>query len=155
MSFMNFQNPEIRIRKIKETEPEAVEIRCHEENDTVKEIVTFIKSMQGQLTGNIDGSRYEIPITEIIYIESVDNRTFLYTADKTYETKQKLYELEDLLKPRKFIRISKATILNLMKVTSIKPALNGRFMAVLSNKEEVIISRKYVNELKKTLKGEK
>lgn len=154
MSVMSFQNPDIIVKKVESKEAEAVEIRCHEENETVKEIVTFVKSRQGQLSGVCAGQHFEVPIIDVIYIESVDNRTFIYTKDNSYETRQKLYELEDVLKQRRFIRISKATILNLMKVSSIKPALNGRFLAHLINGEDVIISRKYVSELKKMLKGE-
>ena len=41
-----------------------------------------------------------------------------------------------------------------MKIKAIKPALNGRYSAILQNGEEVIISRKYVVELKRALKGE-
>ena len=44
-------------------------------------------------------------------------------------------------------------IVNLMKITSVRPALNGRFLAVLKNGEEIIISRKYVPSLKNILKG--
>jgi DNA-binding LytR/AlgR family response regulator len=44
-------------------------------------------------------------------------------------------------------------LLNLMKIKAIKPALNGRFMAILQSGEEIIISRKYVPALKETLKG--
>jgi DNA-binding LytR/AlgR family response regulator len=40
-----------------------------------------------------------------------------------------------------------------MKVKSIKPALSGRYTALLKNNEEVVISRKYVADLKKALKG--
>lgn len=152
---MSFFNPDIIIKKIETKEKEAVEIRCHEENDAVKEIVNFVKSRQGQLAATADGQYYEIPITEVIYIESVDNRSFLYTAQSAYEVKNKLYELEEILRPRHFIRISKATILNLMKVSSISPALNGRFIAHLENGEDVIISRKYVRELKEMLRGDR
>ena len=151
---MNFQNVKVSIRKIEKNETEEVEIRCHEVNDSVREIVSFVKSRQGQLSGTLEGGQYEIPLTDILYIESVDNRTFLYTAKNAYETKQKLYELEDILRPRGFLRVSKACILNLMKIKHIKPSLNSRFSAVLTNGEEVIISRKYVADLKKTLKGE-
>ena len=83
----------------------------------------------------------------------MDNRGFIYTKDKVYETRQKLYELEELLKTKHFIRVSKSVLLNLMKVSSIKPALNSRFTAVLFSGEQVVISRKYVPELKKALKG--
>lgn len=131
-----------------------VEIRCHEVNDEVMEIVAFVKSRQGQLSGSIEGRQYEIAVGDILYVESVDNRTFLYTAEQSYETRQRVYELEEALKKKRFLRISKAALVNLMKVRSIRPALNGRFLAVLSNGEEIMISRKYVPDLKKTLRGE-
>lgn len=143
-----------KITKTEKTQPEIVEIHCHKISEEVKEIVAFVKSRQGQLTGVIDDRQYEIPVTDIFYIESVDNKSFVYTQNKVYETKHKLYELEESLRDKRFIRISKSTLLNLMKISSIKPALNGRFTAVLYSGEETIISRKYVPELKKALKGE-
>lgn len=130
-----------------------MEIECHEVNDTVKEIVAFVKSRQGQLSCSMEGRQYEIPVRDVLYIESVDNRTFVYTAKQSYEVKQKIYELEECLKEKRFLRVSKSSLLNLMKVESIKPALNGRFSAILTNGEEIIISRKYVPDLKNTLKG--
>lgn len=144
---------DIKILKIKEDQPEQVEIRCHEVTEEVGEIVAFVKSRQGRLTGYMEGKRYEIPVIDIHYIEAVDNRVFLYSPGEVYETRHKLYELEEILKEKYFLRISKSTLLNLMKVRALKPALNGRFHAVLHSGEEVIISRKYVPELKKALKG--
>ena len=144
---------EIRLLKIAKERPEEIEIRCHEITEEIREIVTFVKTRQGQLTGIQDGKQYEIPVLDVCYIEAVDNRVFLYTAKQVYETKQKLYELEELLKEKYFLRISKSLLVNLMKVTSIKPAFNGRFLAILQGGEEIIISRKYAPELKKALKG--
>ena len=143
-----------KITKTDKTQPEVVEVHCHKVSDEVKEIVAFVKSRQGQLTGTIDERQFEIPVGDVFYIEAVDNKTFMYTQSKVYETKQKLYELEELLRDKHFIRISKSTLLNLMKISSIKPALNGRFTAVLNSGEETVISRKYVPEFKKALKGE-
>lgn len=145
---------DVQVLTVSATEKEIVEIRCHKDNDSIEEIVSFIKSRQGQLSGNLDGGTYEIPIMDVLYIESVDNRTFLYTEKQSYETKQRIYELEELLKRRHFIRISKSSIINLLKIKSIRPALNGRFSAILCNGEEIIISRKYVADFKNTLKGE-
>ncbi|MGN0650749.1 MAG: LytTR family DNA-binding domain-containing protein [Oscillospiraceae bacterium] len=149
-----YHNMDVKISRIPEEESELVDIRCHEETDCVREIADFVKSRQGQLFGTLDGRRYGVAVSEIMYIESVDNRTYLYTSSKVYETKQRIYELEDALKSRHFLRVSKATLVNLMKILSVKPALGGRFSAVLSNGEEIIISRKYVSELKKTLRGD-
>lgn len=149
-----FHDLDVKISKISESERELVDIRCYEETDSVREIADFVRSRQGQLSGMLEGRQYAIAVSEIMYIESVDNRTFIYTDSKVYESKQRIYELEDILKPKHFLRISKASLVNLMKIASVKPALGGRFSAVLSNGEEIIISRKYVADLKKTLKGE-
>lgn len=140
--------------KIERSEPERVEIFCHALSDEVREIVAFVKSRRGQLTGTLDDRQYEVPVTDIFYIESVDNKVFLYTKDKVYETKQKIYEFESMLQEKYFLRVSKSMLLNLMKVEAIKPALNGRFSAVLRSGEQVIITRKYVPALKRALKGD-
>lgn len=144
-----------KVTKIGLDRPELVEIHCHAVSDEVCEIIAYVKSRQGQLTGIADERQYEIAVSDIFYIESVDSKSFIYTKSKVYETRQKLYELEEALREKHFLRISKSMLLNLMKVDSIKPALNSRFTAVLSSGEEVVISRKYVPELKKVLKGGK
>ena len=144
----------IKIFKIARSEPEELEIRCHEETEEVKDIITFVKSRQGKLTGICEGQQHEIPIADVYYIETVDNSVFIYGQNKVYETKQKLYELEGMLREKYFLRVSKSLVLNLMKIKSIKPALNGRYSAILHSGEEVIISRKYVAQLKCALKGE-
>ena len=144
-----------RITKIGKDQPEYIEIHCYRISDEVREIIAFVKSRQGQLTGTADERQYEIAVSDVFYIESVDNRNFIYTKDKVYETRQKLYELEEILKEKRFLRVSKSTLLNLMKVSAIKPALNSRFTAELFSGEQVIITRKYVPELKKALKGDK
>jgi DNA-binding LytR/AlgR family response regulator len=143
-----------RITKIDRDKPEMLEIRCHSVSEEARETVAFVKSRQGQLTGIADERQYEISISDIFYIESVDNKAFIYTKSKVYETRQKLYELEEMLSKKHFLRVSKSTLLNLMKVSAIKPALNSRFTAVLQSGEQVVITRKYVPALKKALKGD-
>lgn len=143
-----------KITKIGRDKPELIEIQCHAISDEVREIVAFVKSRQGQLTATYDERQYEIAVTDVFYIESVDDRVFIYTKDKEYETKQRIYELEEMLREKHFLRVSKSTLLNLMKVSSIKPALNSRFIAELFSGEQVVISRKYVPDLKNALKGD-
>lgn len=146
---------EIRIQKIDETKNEYVEIGCHKTNDRVQDIVRFIKSRQGNIEAVRQEQQYQLPITDIYYIEAVDDKTFIYLKSDCFETRKRLYEFEELLSGREFGRISKSVIVNLMKISSIKPALNGRFMCILKNGEKVIISRKYVSEIKEMLKGER
>lgn len=99
-----------------------------------------------------DGNQiHRIRPSGVYYFEVVDNKTFLYCKDKVYESKQKLYELEEALAGNDFLRISKSVILNLSKVKILSPALSGRFEATLDNGEKVIISRQYITDLKKRL----
>lgn len=144
---------DIRIISIGESSQEYIEIGCHKTDENINEIVAFIKSRQGAVEGTKDDRKYQLPVVDIFYVEAVDDRTFLYLEKDCYESRKKLYEFEEVLASRRFARISKAVILNLMKVESIRPALNGRFLCRLTNGEEVIISRKYVAEIKEKLKG--
>jgi DNA-binding LytR/AlgR family response regulator len=144
---------DIRIINIGEQEQEYIEIGCHRTDQRVEEIVRFLKSRQGAVEGMKNDRQYRLPVVDIFYIESVDDRTFIYLEQDCYESRKKLYEFEEVLASRRFARISKAVIINLMKIVSISPALNGRFLCKLTNGEEVIISRKYVPEIKEKLKG--
>ncbi len=145
---------QLKVSKVPISEPELLEIRCHKISDEVNEIISFVKSRQGVLNGIIDGDIYEVAVPDVYYIESVDDRAFIYTADKNYEVNLRIYEMEDMLAKSSFIRIQKGMLLNLMKVKSIKPGLSGRYVALLINNEEVIISRRYFPNFKKTLMGD-
>ena len=145
---------ELNVKRVPNEEPEVLEIRCHKVTDDIEEIIFFVKSRQGRLSTMQEGQRVEILLVDIFYAESVDNRLFVYTAKDNYEVRLKLYELEDMLRGKTFIRVQKGMLLNLMKIKSIKPALSGRYTALLKNGEQIVISRKYVLDLKSALKGE-
>ena len=145
---------DVEIEQVGRERKEQVLIRCHAVTEEVREIAAFVKSRQGSLTGMKDSRQYEIAVSDIYYFESVDGKTFLYTKDQVYETSYRIYELESMLRPKNFLRVSKSMLLNLMKIRSIQSALNGRFAAVLLTGEEVIISRSYVKGLKAALRGE-
>ena len=135
---------EIEVITIGEDKKEYIRIGCHKVDGNIKEIVRFIESRQGSIDGKDGDSQVSIPVADIFYAESVDNRTFIYLESACYESGLRLYELEDALAGNRFVRISKSVIVNLMKAESIRPALNGRYMCRLMNGEDVIISRKYV-----------
>lgn len=88
---------------------------------------------------------------DIFYFESVDNNVFAYTNENVYESKNKLYQLEENLDSRTFFRANKSVILNLNKIESLIPAFGGRFEAILKNNYKIIISRMYVKILKERL----
>ncbi len=77
----------------------------------------------------------KISYHDILYIESVDKRPFLYTSDGVFLLKEKLFELEELLEAHDYVRISKSMILNINSIAAISPKTSGRFEARLTNEE--------------------
>jgi DNA-binding LytR/AlgR family response regulator len=135
----------IIIEKPAPGEEESITIKCHNIPPQLLQ-----HTPENILIAHKGNEIHRITPNNIYYIESVDNKTFLYEKNEMYESKQKLYELDEM-SMNDFLRISKSVIVNLSKIKSLSPALSGRFEATLSNGEKVIISRQYVGELKKCL----
>ncbi len=143
----------VSVQEIEQEQSERVVIQCHSVSDKVNSIINFIKSTDTSLFGYEDGRMVELFVTDIYYVEAVDNQVFAYTEKDTYQLQIKLYEFEEASKFMRFFRCSKSMVVNLMKVDSVYPIFNGRFSAKLFNGEEIIISRHYVSALKRMLGG--
>ncbi|MFK5884180.1 MAG: LytTR family DNA-binding domain-containing protein [Candidatus Izemoplasma sp.] len=63
----------------------------------------------------------------------------------------KLYEIEELLSSKDFIRISKHSIVNLGKIDYIKPALNSKLDLLMKNGDYLEVNRGYYKAFKKAL----
>lgn len=132
-------------------EEDQIIIRCRELNEDTLKLISDLKMGQKKLAAMKDGKITMIEPGNVYYFEGIDNKVFLYCKLSVYETKLKLYEVEEDYKNTDFFRASKSVILNVKKIKSISPAFSGRFEATLLNDEKVVISRQYVPELKKKL----
>lgn len=128
-------------------EEDSITVCIRHMTDNVLRAINLIKS-PNQLTVYNNNSAYILPISDIYYVESVDLKTFVYTADQVYQAKQKLYEIEETLDEGEFLRINRQTIINISRIRNITPAGNGRFQATLTNGEKLIVSRQNVSSLK-------
>lgn len=128
-----------------------VVIKCRQIDDEVIRLKCHIELFDRKLQVKKDGEWYLINSSDVLYFESVDNRTFLYTKDDIMEVKQRLYELEMSLSDKDFIRISKSQIVNINKIRSLKPELNRTILATMCNGEQLYISRKYVQAIRNIL----
>lgn len=126
-------------------------IRCKQVDEHLLKLVYALKAGQEKLTATKGTDIVQVMPKEIFYFEAVDNKVFLYLEKDVYETRQKLYELEERFRGTDFVRVSKSVILNLAKVKSLSPAFNGRFEATMKNGEKLIVSRAYVPMLKEKL----
>ncbi|MBR5800480.1 MAG: LytTR family transcriptional regulator DNA-binding domain-containing protein [Lachnospiraceae bacterium] len=142
--------------KITITEPgigeeDEIIIRCKQMDEHLLKLVYAIKAGQEKLTVMKGADIVQVLPKEVYYFEAVDNKVFLYLEKDVYETKLKLYELEERFRGTDFMRVSKSVIFNLSKVKSLTPAFNGRFEATMKNGEKLIVSRQYVPVLKEKL----
>jgi DNA-binding LytR/AlgR family response regulator len=145
----------VHIKQISNKADECLIIECVEITSDIESIRAYALTKGTTLTGNIDERIYQFNLSDVFYFEAVDERVFAYTKNESYELKIRLYELENAYSDKNFVRCSKSFIINLMKLESISPALNGRFTAHMKNGEKVIVSRQYVPEMKRAVLGGK
>ena len=137
------------IDKSPEHQETEIHIKCSTVDKTVKEIIDLVKNRQVTLPVQKDGATSVIPISSVFYLESVDEKTFVYTSGDVYSAGIKLYEAEKILRDTSFVRISKACILNIDYLTGVRVMINGKMEAALDNGEKLIINRHYVPGFKK------
>ena len=126
-------------------------IKCPEVTDDIRKIEFLLHSHSKKLPVTKDGATHLIDRHDVFYFESVDKRSFVYTADDVYESPLRLYELEEAQSEAGFIRSSKAQILNIAKIKSLCPDFGGRLEVVMENDESLIVSRQYAKLLKERL----
>ena len=126
-------------------------INCGSLTAETESIIAALRMADNQLTVIRDNETHILDISKIAYIETVDRRTFVYTENDCYESKLKLYEMDDRLCGSNFLRISKSCIVQLKYIRSLKADLDRRIRITLENGEQLIASRQYADELKKRL----
>ncbi|HBI51841.1 MAG TPA: LytTR family transcriptional regulator [Ruminococcaceae bacterium] len=133
---------------LKDTE---IVVNCAALTPETESVIAALRIMDSQMTVIKDDESFIIDIAKIVYIESVDRRTFVYTESECYETKLKLYEMEERLCGSGFLRISRSCLVHLRFVRSIKAEFDRKLRLTLENGEQMIVSRQYADELKKRL----
>ena len=126
-------------------------INCKKTDEKVLKIVSMLNMLDMKLTGIKNNQTYILDVSKILYIDTVDKRTFFYTEDEVYETSLKLYELEEQLKSSDFFRAGKSIIINFNQIKSLKPDIDGRISVTMNNDEKLVVSRQYASVIKDKL----
>ena len=134
----SFQNDEIIINS-RQLTPE------------LERAINTLRLIEQQMSVTKNNEVFIIDVASIIYCEYVDRKTFVYTAESCYETKLRLYEIEEQLSHFDFIRTSKACLVQLRFIRSVKVELNHKLRLTLENGEQLIVSRSYAEQLKQRL----
>ena len=145
----------IILEQIDENEEEQIVVRSREMRPELLQSLNLIASAKPNgrdyffaLSGE---EIFRVNPSNILYIESVDGKTFMYCSERVYESKQRLGEFEELLKEKNFFRSSRTMLVNVDKVRSFSPAAAGQLRVTMLNGEKVLISRRYANAVKAAL----
>lgn len=130
-----------------------IDIRYSNMTQSLNSIIQYIRQQEYLIQGTFDNKLYQIPLNKILYFETVDKRTFIYTQQKIFECKKKLSVIEQDLIKANIIRISKTVLLNISYLACVKPYPNHRLLAELNNKENLIVSRKYISSLRDKIRS--
>ncbi len=92
-------------------------------------------------------TEYLLSLEEILFLETSDQIVAVHTRGEIFETKDKMYELEELL-PGKFMRVSKSTIINTSKIRAIHKNITGASEVEFQGTvKKAYVSRNYIKAL--------
>lgn len=128
-----------------------ISISCKRLTPELEKVLAMLRILDKQLAAMRDGETYLLDVSEIIYVEAIDRKTFVYTKDGVYESGLRLYELEQQLEEYGFCRVSKSCLVQLHAVRSLKSDINRRIRVTLDNGEIIIASRQYADGIKQRL----
>lgn len=117
----------------------------------LKDCGYYVKDPIHHIIGKKDGDRHIIPLKDIIYIEGINNDTYIHTYKEMYDIQEKLYQLEERLPDNQFIRISKSYMVSLYRIEKIKTSFQGRLKLILVNGITLDVTRHYVKAFKHVL----
>ena len=141
---------QVTFEQVDSIEKEEALIKAQSKTEDIKAAIELLEGGKRKIPLIQNGETILLETSLFYYIESVDKRTFVYTKDDCFESKLRLYELEETLGTY-FLRISKSMIVNLKKIKGVKSDLSGRMEATMLNDEKIVISRSYVKEIKRRL----
>ena len=137
---------------INETYPDTeITIRARRLTQDVEKLVALLRMVNMQIGVRQGEETFLLDADRILYIETVDRRTFVYTEKETYESELKLYEIEQELLQHDFLRVSKQTVVNIRAIKSLRADIDRKIRVTLKNGEQILVSRMYSDELRRKL----
>lgn len=141
----------IQVNESNTHEEIEIVINCKSINKDIEKVMAMLCVLDLKLTGMKDKETYILEASKILYIDTVDKKTFFYTEKEVYETPLKLYELEEQLVTSDFFRASKSCIINFNQIKALKPDIDGRLLVTMNNGERLMVSRQYALTIKQKL----
>jgi len=126
---------------------EQVKKELEEHGITVSEQAEYVLTLAGKysewLNVRKDREQTHIPISSVIYIESISHDVLIHTAEGVYNSSERLVQLEKTMDPGLFLRVSNSVIIAKKHVKRITAAFTRKFILTMSDGSSVDVTRSY------------
>ena len=120
--------------------------------DEINEIVKRLSGGQSQTIAGFQGGQVVVLAPEeIVRIYAANGKVYAEEEQGTYLLRLRLYEMEQRLANKSFVRISNGEIINLKKVKGFDLSFTGTICVSLSNGTVTYVSRRYVSRIRHLL----
>lgn len=121
-------------------------------SEEVNEIVKRLSGDQPKvIAGFADDTAEVLDPAEIYRVYAAGGKVFAQTNHGEFVLRMRLYEAEQRLDGKSFVRISNSDIINLRKVKSFDLSFAGTICVTLSGGTVTYVSRRYVAKIKQIL----
>ena len=132
-----------------EDKPLTVTIEYPEYTESVKGLIKRIRSLDLSFSAFSDDRQIRIALSDVYYLENVDRKVFLYTHGDVYRLDASMTEIDKITEDSDLVRISRTCVMNTAHLTEIRQLKNSHPEAMLDNGERLIVSRKYLRDIKR------
>jgi len=145
----------VRFEKDRDEKNITVLFRASRQDAQVEQLMNRVREpfVDTIAATDADGGTVLLPFEDITSISSDNKRLKVLADNGTYWLKGSLQEMERLLEPNMFLRISRYEIVNLRKISRFDFTISGTLRIEFGEGMETWASRRYIPQIKNRLKG--
>ena len=129
--------------------PPKIYVYSNELTDEISDAIKILKKYSNfSLNGFKENELYLLKLTEIETFYTENKKVYAKQNGVSYEIKERLYELEELLDKKTFVRIFNSEIVNFKKVEKLNFKLTGTIILYFTNGNITYVSRRYIKKIK-------
>ncbi|MFR4968788.1 MAG: LytTR family DNA-binding domain-containing protein [Lactobacillus kalixensis] len=129
---------------------ERAEFWLHKMTDKMQRIAKDLSSDSDSLWCYQEDNVIPVSFDQIMLIEVVADKTYVYTLAEQFEYKERLYKVKEQL-PYDFFTVSRSSIINYHQIDHLEMVEGGNIDVILKNERRVQISRRRIKDLKARL----
>ena len=143
----------VELRLVPERTEPALIVEAPALTPQVEELLGRLEALEdGPLPGVQGDTTFLLKTADLVRFYGENKAVFAQDGTgERYEVRLRLYELEERLDSRTFVRISDSEIVNLKKVTALDLTLGGTIKMTLEDGTVCWVSRRYVKKIKQAL----